>query len=103
MRVDTDSEGWLYCPKCMDNGNLHHDTVQVFNRRVEDDDNGLLVTVEAQAVQATSATGLVSYPRNPSTRRDGISVHFYCENCDLDAELTIAQHKGNTIIEWRGV
>lgn len=100
-RIDTDR--WLHCPKCQQMGNLHHDTVQVFNRSTEDSDSGLLVTVQELAVQATSVAGVVSYPRNPSTRRDGVSIHFWCECCNLDAELVIAQHKGNTIIEWRGV
>jgi hypothetical protein len=39
--------------------------------------------------------------RNPSERRQGLAIAFSCEDCDAKLELTIAQHKGNTIVEWR--
>jgi hypothetical protein len=43
---------------------------------------------------------------NPSSRRHGLAVRFYCEQCGGEAdddviELTIAQHKGSTEIGWR--
>jgi hypothetical protein len=42
---------------------------------------------------------------NPSGRRDGLSIKFWCEGCkgvDEDIlELTISQHKGSTLLGWR--
>ncbi len=39
---------------------------------------------------------------NPSSRRDGLVVRFWCEGCGDDPiELCIAQHKGTTEIGWR--
>jgi hypothetical protein len=39
---------------------------------------------------------------NPSTRRDGLSIEFGCENCGDSKThlLRIAQHKGETEISW---
>jgi hypothetical protein len=30
-----------------------------------------------------------------------LAIAFECEICDARAELTIAQHKGSTFIQWR--
>jgi len=39
---------------------------------------------------------------NPSSRRDGLVIRFWCELCDVvDAELTVEQHKGCTYLGWR--
>jgi hypothetical protein len=44
---------------------------------------------------------------NPSPRRDGIVISFFCEQCTNWGEtgevieLTLAQHKGATEIGWR--
>jgi hypothetical protein len=38
---------------------------------------------------------------NPSWRRDGIAIEFCCEGCGSIGELTIAQHKGVTLVGWR--
>jgi hypothetical protein len=38
---------------------------------------------------------------NPSSRRDGIAIGFWCECCPVKSELTIAQHKGQELVAWR--
>jgi hypothetical protein len=43
---------------------------------------------------------------NPSSRRQGLAIRFFCEGCggaDSDdiIELTVAQHKGSTELAWR--
>jgi hypothetical protein len=38
---------------------------------------------------------------NPSSRRDGIAVRFWCEACKAKPELLIEQSKGNTYVRWR--
>jgi hypothetical protein len=42
---------------------------------------------------------------NPSSRRNGLSIKFWCEGCkgvDEDIlELTISPHKGSTLLGWR--
>ncbi len=71
----------------------HFEQVEIFDR-AEDAEEGLHVKV---------ASGLVSTDRsmkdNPSGRRDGVRIEFYCENCCAISVLTLAQHKGQTIIE----
>jgi|SRR6516165_11221631 len=88
----------LMCPACHGT-NLHHNRVIVFSR-VED---------EAQILRTEvySGRGAVLVKRdegidNPSNRRDGIAIGFYCEDCPATPELTIKQHKGVTFIQWRG-
>jgi hypothetical protein len=35
---------------------------------------------------------------NPSPRREGVVISFFCENCPGKFELHIVQHKGNTLL-----
>ena len=85
----------LECPLC---GylNLHQDTVEVFNRE-EDAKTGLHATVDGSKVSLDTAMG-----GNPSSRRHGLSIGFWCEGCDeLGAlRLNVVQHKGCTEIYW---
>lgn len=37
---------------------------------------------------------------NPSSYRQGLLVHFNCEECCKHSVLSISQHKGATIVEW---
>ncbi len=99
--------GTLVCPRCNEDY-LHHGTVQVFDRRED---------AELTAV-STVCDGLVSNHlrpseglANPSSRRHGVLIGFWCETCtgskwrhEEDHEetvwLSIAQHKGMTHIGW---
>ena len=37
---------------------------------------------------------------NPSDRRDALAVRFWCEGCAAEPVLTIAQHKGQSLLHW---
>jgi hypothetical protein len=96
----------LACPNCAQ-GYLHHGTVRVFDREREDS-AVIVMTVESQEWQDRRADpNARSNPPapldcgNPSARRNGIAIAFECEHCDARLELTIAQHKGATLVEWR--
>lgn len=102
-------EGTLLCPHCGSN-NLHHDRIEAFNRNHEDDEIGHHIVLDTDNSTIALETGMDG---NPSSRRNGISIFFWCEGCCLtDVEddpispdrvvLTIAQHKGATLvsIEW---
>lgn len=86
----------LFCPRC-DSGNLHHIGVTVFDRQ---EDAATVVKTEVAAGRVSvdpKNTGI----GNPSARRDGITIDFRCEGCgDGPITLTIAQHKGSTLIGW---
>lgn len=87
-----DSE--LLCPSCSDN-HLRHERVEIFER-AEDESKGIHVSVEDEkAIIDTSLTN------NPSERRHGISIHFSCEQCSAKSILTLAQHKGNTLVDFK--
>lgn len=83
--------GRLECPAC-GNDYMHHDRVEIFECG-EDAAYGLRVVVAEGAV--TTDTSLQG---NPSSRRHGLRVHFWCEHCKVKSFMEIAQHKGNTYV-----
>jgi hypothetical protein len=38
--------------------------------------------------------------QNPSKRRHGMAISFWCEHCDKHPVLMIGQHKGLTYMRW---
>jgi hypothetical protein len=98
------SDGFLCCPVCSDSNSpdvstyLHHMAVTVYDR-AED-------TEETVRTRVTSGKGSISvipscHARNPSSRRGGVVIEFWCEHCGGTYELCFAQHKGMTIVKWR--
>lgn len=97
--------GWLKCPTCNEEY-LHQHSVTEYVRRGED---GPTMAMELCGL-ATKIPNEDADDRNPSSRRDGIRISFYCEHCsepypdDIkafvkpDIELVLAQHKGFTEI-----
>jgi len=81
----------LLCPRC-GGDYLHHREVEVFERR-EDEDQGLHILVEGKMVKVD--TVLLG---NPSSRRNGLRVWFYCENCQCLPIMVFEQHKGQTFV-----
>ena len=94
----------LLCPVCKSN-NLHHCEVEVFHRR-EDAEQVRVTHVEGGDVTHYEIANDVS--GNPSSRRSGLRVKFYCEHCHGDPKhadgplfsLNILQHKGTTFLSW---
>lgn len=82
----------LCCPRCGSNF-LHHDKIEVFERP-EDAAHGLHV-----AISDSKATVDTHLDKNPSRRRDGLLVTFWCEGCHGICALTIAQHKGVSLVD----
>lgn len=83
----------LICPSCGFNC-LHHEMVEVFERR-EDVLSGVHATVaDAKATFDTSLEG------NPSARRHGLKIYFWCEGCKTKPVLSISQHKGSTLVNF---
>jgi hypothetical protein len=92
----------LLGPRCGAD-NLHHLSVTFFARA---EDAPTVTRARTDGFTTTMDTLGSDAAGNPSTRRDGISIQFQCEQCggvgphDV-LELTIAQHKGSTEIGWR--
>jgi hypothetical protein len=94
MKIRLNSNSELLCPQC-DSEYLHHVGIVIYDRAREDRDTSILVISQPHRVPRPLMT-------NPSARRSAVGILFQCENCDSDAfELTLAQHKGVTQIEWR--
>ena len=90
-------EDGLICPKCGCD-NLHQNEVSVFWRKQED--SAECASIGSSVLQTNY---FVDPGRNPSPRRDGLLIKFYCEQCDADPELAIYQHKGTTYIKWHTI
>jgi hypothetical protein len=87
----------LTCPHCGFDY-LHQGAVRCYDR----DEDARLTTVTTVADGKTSLQLLPSdTTRNPSDRRHGLAIAFDCEGCASYLELTLAQHKGISLLEWR--
>lgn len=83
----------LLCPHCNGN-NMHQHTVGIYNRD-EDATKGTHVEVTKDKVTIDS-----KLDGNPSLRRQGLSIAFWCEHCDGEYIFNIYQHKGLTLMGW---
>ena len=80
---------------CGNDGYMHQFRVEVFNRLAEDAPEGLHFDIAERNINVGK-----SMKTNPSSRRDGLRVYFECEYCPHTHILTIAQHKGMTLLNW---
>ena len=87
----------LLCPRC-GYGNLHHGTVRVFGRY-----GGECGDTFERRVDYYGRVWRLDHPTdNPSYYRGGIAITVTCEHCHGPVmELTLAQHKGATLLAWR--
>ena len=91
-------ESWgseLLCPVCGEQW-THHDQVEVFERQ-EDAETGVHVRVATGMDKAEVDESLEG---NPSSRRNGLCIRFWCEICGAISLLSIAQHKGITYVDF---
>lgn len=87
----------LECPCCHESY-LHQSIVEVYNRQ-EDDEQVRCTIVDSGNVHSQTLANSAS--NNPSSRRQGLIIHFECEWCqDVDLKLCVSQHKGNTLMHW---
>jgi hypothetical protein len=99
MRVAYNHNNELICPHCgAEHSYLHHDQVTVCSRNEDQPRVTKIVVREHLAEISTVDNGTSG---NPSWRRDGVAIRMWCELCHTISELTLAQHKGMTQIEWR--
>ena len=67
----------------------HQKAVHLFNRKEDEEVEGIRID------QVTGKITLSSL-KNPSLRRQGLIIEFYCEGCLTDFLFSIYQHKGET-------
>jgi hypothetical protein len=110
--------GCLICPRCdaeEGTGNLHHVGFDIYER---EEDAEVVTKIEVSSIydredpvdpnfglgQVLKVSQIKSDDAdNPSLRRRGVVIHFYCEQCGENIALTFAQHKGDTIMKWQYV
>jgi len=83
----------LACPICGDL-NAHHSAIEVYDRS-EDEEGGLHIRAERGKIAIDR-----TLTHNPSTRRDGLVIEFWCEGCSGRFVISLAQHKGETQVSW---
>jgi hypothetical protein len=103
MIVKLDSDDWsgdsrLLCSSCGEQY-LHHTRVEVCEMLHGEDGDVLRTAVD------TGRTTVEKMGRNesgnPSARRDGLRVFFWCEICPALPVLCLAQHKGFSLVWWQ--
>jgi hypothetical protein len=95
IKIDA-SNNTLLCPRCGDLY-LHHGNVNVYTRQ---EDSEQTLHTELTGFQTKTALVASDTVLNPSRRRGGMRITFWCEGCGEESDLTIAQHKGVTFIDW---
>jgi hypothetical protein len=93
------NDGELHCPKCACR-HIHHDAVAVYDRG-EDDVDVTITRVQTGGILTQRIKN--EYSDNPSIRRHGLTISFWCEGCDNENEpykLNVVQHKGTTYVFW---
>ena len=88
-------DGLLLCPTCGFDY-LHHDRFITHSRA---EDGGAAVRV-VDVLDEEEGGGARRPPPNPSKRRSGVVIEGWCEGCDQRWMLTLAQHKGQTQIDF---
>jgi len=96
---DSSAPANLICPKCQGQY-LQHDAITIFERDEEDAPSHAL---HVEGGRLSKIEGAQADRANPSLRRNGVSVRFWCESCRAIQELTIEQHKGSTYMRWREI
>lgn len=84
----------LLCSSCGSN-NLHHDKVEVFERG-EDALQGLHVVIQDGKTVVDN-----ELKNNPSSRRHGLKITFWCEGCKETSVLSVSQHKGVSLVDFQ--
>jgi hypothetical protein len=101
VRSPPECNAALACPHCNYNY-LHHHRIIVYEREHGKEDAEYLIkttidnSISVETVRAQDSG-------NPSSRRDGLLIGFWCEGCDARPELSIEQHKGQTFFRWREI
>lgn len=96
MEIKIDEDNTLLCPRC-DGGYLHHGNIEVYSRYEDAEQTLQTVVMNHQTKTALVASNTAI---NPSARRGGLRINFFCELCGEESDLTFAQHKGVTFVEW---
>jgi hypothetical protein len=107
FRPEDSGYGVLKCPNC-GGEYLHHQLVDVYSRR-EDAEHGVHAVVwsgdspDGSRQEWPKLESDSDVSNNPSSRRGGFGVRFYCEECDVLSALIVSQHNGQTFVKMKAI
>lgn len=87
----------LKCPYCGESNGLHHHFIETYCCH-DDANKGQRLSIDVNKGLQRLDDDMTG---NPSVRRQGISIHFWCEFGCPDAVLNLIQHKGVTYLQWK--
>jgi ribosomal protein L44E len=93
-----ESVNTLLCPYC-DHFYTHHINIEVYQRTKEDSLEGRCLQIDDLESGLGNIKVYNNINNNPSSRRYGIRIYIYCEECLKIFILNIYQHKGQTLFE----
>ena len=85
----------LLCPTCGFEY-LHHDRIVTYTRKEDSAADVQVINVPNE--RSAQPLASIPIPQNPSDRRSGVVISGWCEGCDNRWDLTLAQHKGHTLV-----
>ena len=85
----------LVCPHCGEPSGLHICYVRTFVRPNEDSPK---LTITHVQLEPPVDDHHVPSDENPSLRRSGIRLGFWCELCACVTDISMANHKGSVLV-----
>ena len=76
---------------------LHRTRTCHYLRPQEDSAAGTVIVTTPGGSYTTQGASMAD---NPSSRRSGLTIEFFCELCGKLSMLSLAQHKGRTEVKW---
>ena len=76
------------------NNNIHQTIIYIYSRKEDDETN----VTEINLITGETKTYKDTDNKNPSSRRQGVSIQFENETNNKTFNLNIYQHKGETLI-----
>lgn len=87
-----DNQTNFQCPNC-NSDYVHQERIEIFDGGENRAKN---IHVVVNNGEVTVNTDMFN---NPSSRRQGLTIFFRCENCSKTSMLHFSQHKGCTLVD----
>lgn len=94
IALSNNSVHTLVCPSCGCDC-LHHYKIESFERD-NDEKTGIHATIKGKSISVDA-----DMTNNPSQRRHGLIIYFFCEWCETKPVIELIQYKGRTLLTMK--